>query len=108
MQTEKNNWRERSLYLIPVLGTVFYIWYILAATEDVVYTDYIRLINSYLPDVWDPKKFFVADIFTRMPVNYLERIINVVFFDYSTTFEMVLGALCTGAAIGALAAYARW
>ncbi|HIT42815.1 MAG TPA: hypothetical protein IAB60_12105 [Candidatus Caccovicinus merdipullorum] len=107
MQTEKNNWRERSLYLIPVLGTVFYIWYILAATEDVVYTDYIRLINSYLPDVWDPKKFFVADIFTRMPVNYLERIINVVFFDYSTTFEMVLGALCTGAAALVLTGYCR-
>ena len=107
MQTEKNNWRERSLYLIPVLGTVFYIWYILAATEDVVYTDYIRLINSYLPDVWDPKKFFVADIFTRMPVNYLERIINVVFFDYSTTFEMVLGALCTGVAALVLTGYCR-
>ncbi len=108
MQTEKLNRRDGWLwYLVPVLGTVFYIWYILAATEDVVYTDYIRLINSYLPDVWDPKKFFVADIFTRMPVNYLERIINVVFFRYSTTFEMVLGALCTGAAALVLSAYCR-
>ncbi len=107
MQTEKTSWKNRLYYLLPVLGTLFYIWYILAATEDVVYTDYIRLINSYLPDVWNPKKFFVADIFTRMPVNYLERIINVTLFDYSTTFEMVLGALCTGAAALVLASYCR-
>ena len=29
------------------------------ATCDVVYSDYIRLVNSYLPDVYDPDRFFV-------------------------------------------------
>ena len=52
-------------------------WYIKNATCDVVYSDYIRLVNSYLPDVCDPKKFFVADVLTRIPINYLARIINV-------------------------------
>ena len=67
---KKRNW----MFLVPVFGTVLVIGYILAAANDVVYSDYIRLINSYLPDVWNPKKFFVADLFTRMPVNFPERI----------------------------------
>ena len=106
MEKEKSR-GSRLLYLVPLLGTFFYIAYILAATQDVVYTDYIRLINSYLPDVWNPAKFFVPDILTRMPVNYLERIINVVFFHYSTTFDMILGAVSMGAAGLVLALYCR-
>lgn len=94
-----------SFYLVPVVGTVFCVAYILAATRDVVYSDYVRLINSYLPDVWDPKKFFVADIFTRIPVNFPERIVNVGLFGYSTTFEMLLGALCLGLAGVVLTSY---
>ena len=58
----------------------FLLWYIKNAACDVVYSDYIRLVNSYLPDVCDPKKFFVADVLTRIPVNYLGRIINVQLF----------------------------
>ncbi|MDO4330342.1 MAG: hypothetical protein Q4C66_13540 [Lachnospiraceae bacterium] len=99
--------KSRFLYLIPLLGTALCVIYILAATRDVVYSDYIRLINSYLPDVWDPGKFFVADIFTRMPVNFLERIVNVELFGYSTTFEMVLGAVCLGLAGTVLTTYCR-
>lgn len=99
--------KSRLLYLIPLIGTIFCIGYILAASEDVVYSDYIRLVNSYLPDVWDPKKFFVADILTRIPVNFLERIVNVTFFGYSTTFEMILGALCHGVAAVLLTSYCR-
>lgn len=94
-------------FLLPIVGTVLAIGYILAATEDVVYSDYIRLVNSYLPDVWDLKKFFVADILTRMPVNFLERIINVSFFGYSTRFDMVLGALCLGLSAFVLSAYCQ-
>ena len=64
---EKKRDKSRLLYLIPLLGTIFCMGYILAASEDVVYSDYIRLVNSYLPDVWDPKTFFVAEILTRIP-----------------------------------------
>ncbi len=107
LSMEKKRDKSRLLYLIPLLGTIFCMGYILAASEDVVYSDYIRLVNSYLPDVWDPKTFFVADILTRIPVNFLERIINVTFFGYSITFEMLLGAACHGVAAILLTTYCR-
>ena len=103
-EEKKNNW---IYFLLPLLGTVFAAGYILAAAEDVAYSDYIRLINSYLPDIWDPKKFFVADIFTRMPVNFLERIVNVSVFGYSTRFDMILGVLCLGASALVLSGYCK-
>lgn len=104
---EKRRDKSRLLYLIPLIGTIFFIGYILAASEDVVYSDYIRLVGSYLPNVWDPKRFFVADVLTRIPVNYLERIINVTLFQYSTTFDMILGALFHGLAAVLLTTYCR-
>lgn len=72
-----------------------------------VYTDYIRLINSYLPDVLNPAKFFVPDILTRVPITYLGRIINVGLLDYNTMFDMVLGVLSLGIGAAALAGYAK-
>lgn len=77
-------------YLLPLLGLAFLLWYIKNAACDVVYSDYIRLVNSYLPDVFNPEKFFVADVLTRIPINYLSRIINVKFFGFSITFDRVL------------------
>ena len=83
-------------YLLPFLGTIFCLWYIREATCDIVYTDYIRLVNKYLPDVWSVENFFRPDVLTRIPICYLGRIINVYFFNYSTTFDMGLGALGLG------------
>lgn len=82
---------------LPVIGVLFYLYYLHIATIDMIYSDYIRLINSYLPDVWNPEKFFVADLLTRIPLNYLVRGINVTCFDYSVTLERVLGVLSFGA-----------
>ena len=90
-------WKKLIYYGVPVLGIVFCLWYVKAATCDIVYTDYIRLVNSYLPDVWNPKKFFVPDVLTRIPIHYLGRIVNTTFFNYSTTFDMALGVLGLGA-----------
>lgn len=99
---------KRVLYYgIPVLGILFCLIYLNRAVIDVVYTDYIRLINSYLPDVWNPDKFFVADVLTRIPLNYLERILNVTLFGYNTLVEMVLGVLGLGASGFVLAEYCR-
>lgn len=84
-------------YGLPIFGILFCLWYVKIATCDVVYTDYIRLVNTYLPDVWNPAKFFVPDVLTRIPVHYLGRIINTTFFHYSTTFDMALGVLGLGA-----------
>lgn len=100
--------RGRTLFwLLPLLGTAFALWYVKNATCDVVYSDYIRLVNSYLPDVWNPEKFFVPDVLTRIPINYLARIINVELFGFSVTFERVLGVLSLGLAGGVFALYCR-
>ena len=78
-------------WVLPIIGGAFCVWYITKATTDVVYSDYIRLVNSYLPDIYDIRKFLVPDVLTRVPINYLERIINVELFGYSVFFERVLG-----------------
>lgn len=98
--------RRKAAYAVPVLmGILFCFYYIFQAADNVAYTDYIRLINSYLPDVANPAKFFVPDIFTRVPVTYLGRIINVALFDYNTMFDMALGVLSLGLGGAALARY---
>ena len=84
--------RKMTTRLLPLFGFLFLTAYIRSATENVVYTDYIRLVNSYLEDVWSFAPYLHGDILTRIPVNYLERIINVELFQYSTTFDMMLGA----------------
>jgi hypothetical protein len=89
--------KRKYLYgLLPLLGTVFGLWYIFTATCDGIYSDYIRLVNSYLPDVWNPAAFFVPDVLTRIPVNYLGRILNVMFFGYNIMFDRVSGVLALG------------
>ncbi|MEY8354077.1 hypothetical protein AALB39_12050 [Lachnospiraceae bacterium 54-53] len=97
--------RKYLYYIFPLLGTVFGLWYIFTATCDGIYSDYVRLVNSYLPDVWNPVKFFVPDIFTRIPVNYLGRIINISFFGYNIMFDRVLGVLALGLSGGVLGGY---
>lgn len=97
--------RKYFYYLLPLLGTVFGLWYIFAATCDGIYSDYVRLVNSYLPDVWNPARFFVPDILTRIPVNYLGRIINVSLFGYNIMFDRVLGVLALGLSGAVLGGY---
>ncbi len=93
MMKEKNRtW----YYLIPFIGMGFCLWYLYISFYDVVYSDYIRLVNSYLPDIFNAGKFFVPDILTRSPITYLERIINVLFFHYSIRFDQVLGVIGLG------------
>ena len=78
--------------LLTVMGFLFTTAYIRSATADVVYTDYIRLINTYLPNVLDPSPYLHADTLERIPITYLERLFNVRVLGYSTTFDMMLGA----------------
>ena len=40
-------------YVLPFFGMVFGVWYLKNSFVDVVYSDYIRLVYSYLPDVWN-------------------------------------------------------
>ena len=94
--------RKMITRLLPLFGFLFLTAYIRSATENVVYTDYIRLVNSYLENVRSFAPYMHGDILTRIPANYPERIVNVLLFRYSTTFDMMLGAL--GLAFSALTA----
>lgn len=97
--------QKLSYWILPMVGVVFCLWYVREATCDVIYSDYVRLVNSYLPDVWNPDKFFVADILTRIPANYIGRIINISFFGFSITFDRVLGVLGLGLSALVLGCY---
>ena len=92
---------------LPVLGMIFYLAYIRRSAIDMVYSDYIRLINSYPPDVWNPDKFFVADLLTRIPVNFLERGLNVMIFGYSVTVDRIMGILGFGLSALVIGRYSR-
>lgn len=92
---------------VPLLGLAFVLWYISAATCGAAYSDYIRQILSYLPDVWNPEKFFVPDILTRIPINFPVRAFNVSVLGFSVTFDLVMGCLGLGLAGLAVGAYCR-
>lgn len=98
--------KRKAAYAAPViLGILFCFYYVRTASDNVAFSDYIRLINSYLPDVDNPAKFFVPDILTRVPITYLGRLVNVRLLGYNTMFDIGLGVLGMGAGAAALAAY---
>lgn len=92
-------------YLAPLAGVIFGLWYLSIAFYDVIYSDYIRIVNSYLPDVWNLEKFLVPDVLTRMPVSYVARAVNAAWFHYSVRFDQVLGILSLGLSAAAVAYY---
>ena len=75
--------------LLPVLGVAFFLWYIYKAGGDAVYSDYIRIIDSYLPDVTDTSKLFTPDVLTRIPAYFMQRIVNIRSFRFSVQFDRV-------------------
>ena len=101
------NYKRFAYIGLPVLGMIFYLAYLKRSAIDMVYSDYIRLINSYLPDVWNPDKFFVPDLLTRIPVNFLERGLNVMIFGYSVTADRVMSVLGFGLSALIIGAYSR-
>ena len=79
------------LLFVSILCTVFLGFYILSASVDIVYSDYIRLTNSYLGEPFSFHDLLTKDILTRIPVSFLFREINIAFFHYSITFDRFLG-----------------
>ena len=80
-------------FLVPVFGAIYLSAYIRSAVLDVVYTDYIRIINTYLYHPFSPVLYFRKDALTRLPITFFERLINIIFFKYSTMFDMTLGVI---------------
>ena len=80
-------------FFLPIVGAIYLSAYIRSAVLDVVYTDYIRIINTYLHDPFSPVPYFGKDALTRLPITFFERAINVKFFNYSTMFDMSMGII---------------
>lgn len=87
----KEKFRASFLLFVSILCTVFLGFYILSASADIVYSDYIRLTNSYLGEPFSFHDLLTKDILTRIPVSFLFREINIAFFHYSITFDRFLG-----------------
>lgn len=78
------------LSFLMALATLFYVF---LSTADVLYSDYIRLVNSYLGKPFRLGDFLQKDILTRIPLTYVFREINRHFFGYTLIFDRVLGVL---------------
>ena len=91
--------------LFPAAGLVLILLYIRAAAADVVYSDYIRLINEYLPDVTDLSRMLTPDILTRIPACFLARLVNVSSFGYSVSFDRILSVIGLGLTAACLSNY---
>jgi len=85
--------KKAAYCMMALMGFLFLTAYIRSATLDVVYTDYIRIINSYLADVTSFEPYLHGDILTRVLINYPVRIFNVYALGYSTWFDMLLGII---------------
>lgn len=83
----------RAGLVLALLFSVLLVVYVTHASRDVVFSDYIRLVNQYLPDPLKPESFLTPDILTRIPLTYLVRWVNVCLFSYSVHFDRVLGIL---------------
>mgnify|MGYP007003684687 CR=1 FL=1 len=56
--------------LIPAVGLAFLLWYMQKCHLRCGLIPIISAwVNSYLPDVYDPDRFFVPDVLTRIPIN---------------------------------------
>ena len=79
--------------LLSFLMALAILFYVLLSTTDVLYSDYIRLVNSYLGKPFQTGDLLQKDILTRIPLTYFFREINRHSFGYTLIFDRVLGVL---------------
>ena len=82
-----------ALLLLSFLMALAILFYVLLSTTDVLYSDYIRLVNSYLGQPFRFGDLLQKDILTRIPLTYVFREINRYSFGYSLIFDRTLGVL---------------
>ena len=82
-----------ALLLLSFLIALAILFYVLLSTTDVLYSDYIRLVNSYLGKPFQLGDLLQKDILTRIPLTYFFREINRHSFGYTLIFDRVLGVL---------------
>lgn len=79
--------------LLSFLMAIAILFYVLLSTTDVLYSDYIRLVNSYLGKPFQLGDLLQKDILTRIPLTYFFREINRHSFGYTLIFDRALGVL---------------
>ena len=79
--------------LLSFLMALAILFYVLLSTTDVLYSDYIRLVNSYLGKPFQLGDLLQKDILTRIPLTYFFREINRYSFGYTLIFDRILGVL---------------
>lgn len=79
--------------LLSFLMALAILFYVLLSTTDVLYSDYIRLVNSYLGKPFQIGDLLQKDILTRIPLTYFFREINRYSFGYTLIFDRALGVL---------------
>ena len=82
-----------ALLLLSFLMALAILFYVFLSTTDVLYSDYIRLVNSYLGQPFQLGDLLQKDILTRIPLTYVFREINRHFFGYTLIFDRALGVL---------------
>ena len=82
-----------ALLLLSFLMALAILFYVLLSTTDVLYSDYIRLVNSYLGKPFQLGDLLQKDILTRIPLTYFFREINRHSFGYTLIFDRALGGL---------------
>ena len=82
-----------ALLLLSFFMALAILFYVLLSTTDVLYSDYIRLVNSYLGKPFQLGDLLQKDILTRIPLTYFFREINRHSFGYTLIFDRVLGVL---------------
>ena len=82
-----------ALLLLSFLMAIAILFYVLLSTTDVLYSDYIRLVNSYLGKPFQLGDLLQKDILTRIPLTYFFREINRHSFGYTLIFDRALGVL---------------
>ena len=82
-----------ALLLLSFLMALAILFYVLLSTTDVLYSDYIRLVNSYLGKPFQLGDLLQKDILTRIPLTYFFREINRYSFGYTLIFDRTLGVL---------------
>ena len=91
--------QAKAVWILPILlGTAFCFYYLSLAADNVAFSDYVRLINSYLPDVGNPAKFFVPDSL-HLPIKSVVLILQfiltkgermlILFKKYRFSFRMI-------------------
>lgn len=81
------------IIMVSLVGFIFLLNYIYNSSIDLILSDYIRIVNNYLENVFDFKYLFSIEFITRVPITYLMRIINVIFFKYSVFFDKIIGII---------------